>query len=87
MKPDRWRSVCVSCIPSTSLDGSARVSPRSHDAFCMASRRTAPGQASRDSPSLCPYKVPSGSKLPTRDMAYYRAYINVMILPGLSALL
>jgi hypothetical protein len=33
----------------------------------------APSQASHDSPSLCPYKVPSGSKLPTRDMAYYWA--------------
>jgi hypothetical protein len=32
-----------------------------------------PVRASHDSPSLCPYKVPSGSKLPTRDMAYYRA--------------
>ena len=32
---------------------------------------------------LCPYKVPSGSELPTRDMAYHRAYINVAMLPGL----
>jgi len=34
---------------------------------------TAFNQASHDSFPLCPYKVPSGSKLPTRDMAYYRA--------------
>jgi len=31
---------------------------------------------------LCLYKVPSGSELPTREMAYHRAQINVMIFPG-----
>ena len=30
---------------------------------------------------LCPYKVPSGSELPTCDMAYHRAYINVAMTP------
>ncbi|KAI0284037.1 hypothetical protein BGY98DRAFT_950094 [Russula aff. rugulosa BPL654] len=61
-----------SVFPLHPSDGGARASPRSHDAFAWPAAGLLPA-SSYDSPLLCPYKVPSGSKLPTRDMAYYQA--------------
>src|SRR5712671_1868508 len=51
--------------------------------FSWSSSRTVVSQTSHETILYfpCPYKVPSGSELPTREMAYHRAQIDVIIFP------